>query len=66
MFDSLYIYNSLGHILARILKSIFQKVISEKLKISYACEVVIHAMVASNESYAIIQLASEGFISASL
>jgi hypothetical protein len=64
--DLLYIYNFPGHIPVRILKSVFQKVLSEKLELPYTREVVIHAIVALDESYAIIQLASEGFVSASL
>lgn len=62
----LYIYNLPGHIPVRILKSIFQKVLAEKLDLPYTREVVIHAIVASDESYAIIQLASEGFVAAAL
>lgn len=62
----LYIHNLPGHIPVRILKSIFQKVLSEKLELPYTREVVIHAIVASDESYAMIQLASEGLVSAAL
>eukprot|EP00252_Welwitschia_mirabilis_P025515 TRINITY_DN799_c0_g2_i4.p1 TRINITY_DN799_c0_g2~~TRINITY_DN799_c0_g2_i4.p1 ORF type:complete len:724 (-),score=120.36 TRINITY_DN799_c0_g2_i4:510-2681(-) len=60
----LYVYNLPARMPVRILKSVFRKALAEKFSLSY--DPVLHAIMASDQSYAILEFASEHVAAACL
>eukprot|EP00252_Welwitschia_mirabilis_P025511 TRINITY_DN799_c0_g1_i7.p1 TRINITY_DN799_c0_g1~~TRINITY_DN799_c0_g1_i7.p1 ORF type:complete len:828 (-),score=138.33 TRINITY_DN799_c0_g1_i7:504-2987(-) len=58
----LYVYNLPGHVPVRILKSIFHKALAENLLL--ASDPILHVILATDQSYAILHLANEALVKA--
>ncbi|XP_057871994.1 uncharacterized protein LOC131078344 isoform X1 [Cryptomeria japonica] len=62
----LYVYNMQGNMPVQMLKTIFQRVLCEKLALPYTCEIVLQANYVSDHSYAIVEFAAESLVTAAL
>eukprot|EP01018_Ginkgo_biloba_P023682 Gb_23682 [translate_table: standard] len=64
--NQLYVYDLPSFMPARMVKSIFQRVVCEKLDLPYTCEIVLHAVCVTDQPCAIVQFATESLLIAAL